>query len=535
MTSTFLDSLARFLRDTAKRPSAQFVSLAAMLVGAKFLVGGPVLTSWRPIDTFESPFLLWKLLIGNFEWLRLIFPHALLLMLGVSPRWEKWESGRQLRIVIVVLGAAVAWSASTYPYNEYFNNGHWADRGMVIVFAACAWKRPIAVPYLTMLAAVLLQQAGHPVGVDTFDWRPILETLCLFSCFVWLAFVPGLNTRHFVLVALALIGTYYFEAGIAKIRFQPTGSWVFEDDLSNLLVAAHMRGWLSWMPDEWIMAIVRPIRSVSIALTIFTVIAELGFLLIFVHRKFCRPILLMAAAMHFGIYLMAGILFWKWILLNMLWFWFFGRDQDDVRKMWFDNRLTAAFAVVLAIFGGRQYFKPQIGVAWWDTNLNEVYEINAIGKSGASYRMSPDAFAPSDVTLVQANYWKLSKEPTLMNVYGSAYNHDQMVAIKNAKSLNELPALQYKFGQIRYNEAWASSFDELMRRNFRSWNEHGFRHRWLKWIGRPPHLWVSPRNAVDKLPENIERVEVTRQAVLGVNDTFLRGERKVIHSVAITN
>jgi len=534
MTSTTLAGVSDLVRANAKRPSVQFVALAGMLVAAKFLVGGPVLTSWRPIETFESPFLLWKLLIGNFEWLQLLFPHALLLMLGVRPRWENWESGRQLRIVVVVLGAAVAWSASTYPYNEYFNHGHWADRAMVLVFAGLAWRRPIAVPYLTMLAAVLLQQAGHPVGVDTFDWRPILETLCLFSCFVWLAFVPGFNTRHFVLVALALIGTYYFEAGIAKLRFRPTGSWVFEDDLSNLLVATHMRGWLSWMPDSWIMTLVRPIRAISPVLTVFTVITELGFLLIFVHRKLCRPFFLMAAAMHLGIYLMAGIFFWKWILMNLLWFWFFSRDQDDVRKVWFDHRLTAAFAIMLAVFGGRQYFKPQIGVAWWDTNLNEVYEIHAIGKSGTSYRISPEAFAPSDVTLVQANYWKLSNESSLMNVYGSAYNHDQFVAIKNARSLDELPALQSKFGQNRYNEAWQLSFDELMRRNFRSWNEHGFRHRWLKWIGRPPHLWVTPRDAVNKLPETIERVDITRQAVLGVNDTFQRGDRKVIHSVSIS-
>lgn len=516
-----------------KHPSCQFVALAGLLVAAKLLVGGPVLTAWRSPDVYNSPFLLWRLLIGNLEWTRLVFPHALLLILGVRPRWDDWESGKRLRIVIIGLGAAVAWSAATYSYNEYFNHGHWGDRVAVLLLTAIAWKRPVAFPYLTMLSAVLLQQAGHPIGVDTFDWRPILETMSLFSCFVWLSFVPRLNTRHFVLVALALIGTYYFEAGIAKLRFRPAGSWILEDDLSNLLVAAHMRGWLGFIPDSWIYAAAHPIRVLSPLLTSFTVVTELGFLLIFVHRRLCRPYLLMAAMMHVGIFLMAGILFWKWILLDLLWFWFFGKEETGVRKIWFDSRLAVVFAIVLAVFGGRQYFRPQIGVAWWDTNMNEVYEIHAIGQSGTDYRLAPDAFAPNDVTLVQANYWKLAKDRTLVNVYGSAYNHDLFVALRDATSLQQLPSLLARFGTNHYNEAWQKSFDELMRRSLRSWNENGFRYRWLRWIGRPPHLWVFPRDAVSKLPETIATIQVTRQRVLGVNGSFQRGEREVIHSVPI--
>ncbi|MDX2022765.1 MAG: hypothetical protein SF187_21195 [Deltaproteobacteria bacterium] len=521
------------LAQLARRPGPDFIILAALLVGAKALVGSPVLTAWRSVDVFTSPFLLWRLIVVNAEWLRLLFPHAVLLVLGVRPRWESWESGQRLRVVIMVLSTAVAWSAATYSYNEYFGHGHWLDRALVLILAGIGWKRPMAVPYLTMLASVLLQQAGHPIGVDSFDWRPILEVMCLFSCFVWLAFLPNLNTRHFVLVALALIGTYYFEAGIAKIRFRPVGSWVFEDDLSNLLIAAHMRGWLSFIPDAWIYAVAHPLRALSPVLTVFTVVTELGFLLLFMHRRLTRPFLLMAAALHVGIFLLAGIFFWKWVLLNLLWFWFFKADQADVRKSWFDHRLTAAFAVVLAVFGGRQYFRPQIGVAWWDTNFNELYEINAIGKSGASYRVAPDEFAPNDVTLVQANYWKLVNGPSLMNVYGSAYNHDLYVALKKATSLDEIPPIYRRFAQNRYNEGWQKSFDELMRRNFRSWNQHGFRHRWLRWIGRPPHLWVFPRNAVAKLPETIVRVDITRQPVLFSSDAVQRGSRDVIHSIKI--
>jgi hypothetical protein len=72
-----------------------------------------------------------------------------------------------------------------------------------------------------------------------------------------------------------------------------------------------------------------------------------------------------------------------------------------------------------------------------------------------------------------------------------------------------------------------------MRRNFRNWNKHGFRHRWLRRIGRPPHLWVFPRDAVAQLPEQIVKVDVTRQPVLFVNDAVQRGPRQVIHSVVV--
>jgi hypothetical protein len=217
--------------------------------------------------------------------------------------------------------ACFAWAGTTFDYNMYLDQGHFLDRALLLIFGVLSRRAPLFIPFFTKMAIVMMRELSFPLFYDDFDWRAATGVRVLFSGFVWLSFLRGLRTVHFVFGAICLVGSYYYYAGKAKVMFGPDQAWVWENELSNLFVNSWTHGWVGFVPQDAVVWVANVLHGFDGPFQLLTVFIELGFVLVFVHRLLTRVWLFLAAALHCGIFAMTGILFWKWIVVDAMLLW----------------------------------------------------------------------------------------------------------------------------------------------------------------------------------------------------------------------
>ena len=113
-----------------------------------------------------------------------------------------------------------------------------------------------------------------------------------------------------------------------------------------------------------------------------TLALQLGALFMCYRRNLTLEWLLGYELLHIGIFLMSGICFWKWILLNIgLIILMKKLDENCLRTVFSRKYFILSLIVILC---SPLYFKP-VWLAWFDTKFNNYYRVEVIGESGSAY------------------------------------------------------------------------------------------------------------------------------------------------------
>ena len=538
------------LRVLGRDPVSELLHVVALLLAV--IVIRPLLLSDIPVAHYEAPSIVASLILEDIynlqraavfatplvpRFLFLIVPTLVFYFTRRRLTWDDWEHGRSMRAAVMVVIGMMAWAGATLPYNVYFDQAHLLDRFLLVFFAAATWSTPLAAPFAARLSILLLRQANFPIGQDTFDYRAIADILVVFSAFVWLSHKKSYHPKHFLLLALAVFGSYYYATGVAKWNFGPPYSWLLENRLSNLTASAYAHGWLSFIPERWFMPLLGFARRFDVPMAAFTLFIEYGSLVAFFLRpSLTRIWILLCALLHFGIFLMSGIFFWKWLVTNLaLFFWMRRGGGAEVVRAMCRNALNLAFGVAVIYFSfDRIWFSPQIGVAWYDTRFMEHYEIHVVDAKGSKYLMHPKSFAPGEVHWEQGAFcYATVGERSLTSIYGTVYDYDLFKRIEAIREPKEALAL-YRQAPICDNPQWRNTFDQFMLRFLGNLNRSGgFQHRWLTWIGRPTHIWLQPQGVLYDGQTPVVRVEVWRTLVLHHQNALHRLEHKRVRSLDI--
>lgn len=467
-----------------------------------------------------------------------LVPTLLFLFAKRLPRWQDFDSGLALRTLIVGLLALLAWTGALGPYNVYLHRGHTEDRLLLIGLTVLAWRTPLAVPLATRWVTIMIREAYVPIAIDDFDYRSVHELLVVFSSFVWLSFIPTLRTKHFFFAAVGCWAAYYFAAGWSKIHYGPAWSWLRDNHLSNLAINSYVRGWLSFVPEHTYLGIHAVLRTLDQGLAAFTLIVELGALFcFFVHPRVARIWFLMCFLFNFGVYLLSGICFWKWMGASLLFFAFARGGGAEVMKAVCRHWLVVGFGI-LVVFTGKErlHFNPQVGVAWYDARLMENYEIIAIGRyTRQSYVVSPNDLNPGETHFVQGRLCYATNERSATGIYGSTGSYRLMMDLEQLDKPEDAmrfiqqgaPCNTPKLRPLR------DRFDDYMVRFFTNLNRWGRPDAWYHWAGPPRHLWEFARGRRYERQEPVTRIELWREVVIRHGDRLHRLERKLVHSVAI--
>jgi hypothetical protein len=302
-------------------------------------------------------------------------------------------------------------------------------------------------------------------------------------------------------------------------------------------MSAHMRGWLTSISDERFNAIIRIIRPYDIVLPIYTLIVEFGALAaFFVCRRLARVWFGLCFLLHTGIYTMTGVFFWKWMLVNIAFIWWFGAKGRPILDKFYQYKLPLVLTCFAIFFSSnRIWYWPQTHVVWYDTQLLDQYDIVVVGKSGERYTVDPNYFAPQDLHIVQGAFcYATDNERAVTHIYGTTGSYDVMKLLNQFTDPKQALALHNR-GPVCSNAPQRQVFDNYMKRFFGNINLYGRPYDWLTQFGCPHHLWIDVRGKEFHEQEKVTHLELWRTLMYAHGGKYHTLEKKLTHKIELPN
>ena len=418
--------------------------------------------------------------------------------------WASWEHGRTLQILVVVAAALVSWRSMTYDYNYFFGQWHGVDRlGVVLLLLAVAWRPLFVLPFLVVLTP-LAWQFGTPLG--GFSLLPDLQFVHLLALFVaFHAASVTLRSRRaapFLFLALVSVAIGYWPSGLEKLSM----SWVFEDRIEFLLSGSYAGGWLAFLSPDQIGSAARLLATVTPPARVVTLVIECGILFLLFRRKLAVALLILLSAFHVIVFLISGICFWAWVVLNLTLLILIWKSSAFADQRVF----TPANGVVAAVLIATSTFWVNSGnLAWFDARANYSYRFEGTGDSGKVYRLPPRFFAPYDYPFTLASFGYLSNEKMLPIVF-SATSRDVARHFEDAQTSDAILRIEAEHGVNEFDAARRDRMVTFIRRFVGAMNVHPERKKRFRPIQAPRLLWTSGGPETYDYSEPIRRVEATQ-------------------------
>ena len=192
-----------------------------------------------------------------------------------------------------------------------------------------------------------------------------------------------------MLVVAASIGGHlgsYFYSGLAKLRLDGGPlSWMLDNQTQQGILIALEKGTYPFAAWPWLTQASYDLVASHPAIgNILVVVVQLLAPIALFRRPLLIAFTLVYDLFHLGVYLIYGLLFWKWILLNLVIVGVFARSRE---------RFSPAFILTgtaMTFLG--QYFVWTAHLAWYDSsNLLSPY-VEAVTADGRSVRVPSAAF-----------------------------------------------------------------------------------------------------------------------------------------------
>jgi hypothetical protein len=475
---------------TARRnpwtPVLQAVLVLGLFTGVRSLVK----LSWPAMEesAYGEAWLLGQLLsrpgpmIATVAW---VFVAAL--------GWQRWgwrrlEVRPASRVIVTAAALALAWAFSAFTHNYRYGQLHLFDRLFLIAMAVGVWFHPAFAFGVAIASKVLIDQFWHPLPRwSTTDYRMVEEVIWLFmACLLARLITRRFRFSLFVFLTLCLVGANYLAPGIEKLRFD----WLASNDLTNIFRANRLNGWLACLTPGQADRLLAVLAVLNTPMLIFTLIVELGALLMLLRRWLAVALLGSLIALHLGIFVASGILFWKWIIIDLALISSLlimrRRDRSEV----FNRRL---FLISLLIIGlGPHWFNVN-WLGWRDSSAVNHFRIEAVGQSGRIYEIPRCDLQPYDKPAAQGRFFFLSDEPTVVWTGGAVFNDQAVRQIAQAETPEQMRQVEHEFGRVYRNPEGRDGLVVLLTQFGRYANANGhLPDSPPQWLRPPHHIWTGP-------------------------------------------
>ena len=442
--------------------------------------------------------------------------------------WRQASKSKSLKRLIMLPVVLITWLSVTYQFNLYYEQGHYFDRVLLVVFAALVYWRPLfLVPFLVLVTAIY-SQFLHPFPANPGWYEPsvLIRALTLFTATIVLPIgtrKESNNTFFFLLVCL--LAASYWKSGTGKFF------WLSHPHLNLLTLGAYANQWLGFLHPATIVAIVKAIGIASIPMMAFAFCLELGSISVGWSKRWLCMFLVGFISFHIGVFATTGMFFWKWILFEVA---FLFVLKSDKKNHWCFFSRCHFIVSVLLILTCSLWANPR-NLSWYDTPLTYRCEIDAIGESGNHYRLKTSCFEPYRDYFTLRPIEHLSEHPQLTSIWGITSNRKLAGEIVGLTNLAEVEALENESGTVFANENNAEKFDRFVTRFFGAHNRIGKMDSIWSHLKTPPHLWTidNPDRHSDLPEEQIQRIEVIQKTYLFDGEEFACIRTREIHSVDI--
>jgi hypothetical protein len=418
-------------------------------------------------------FLLGSLLVGFFlfnQWKKL--------------SWELFENAKWIKWFLVVVAFILTWELVTYDYNYYLDRGHYFDRFLLIALAALILRHPGFVPVFIVVALLFRSQFNYPVdGFSLWDKRVLYDLLILFSVYMIMKLAFKKTAWKFLWLSMCVVGANYFITGVAKIGISPHGyEWLAYDQLNEMFVNAGARGWGMSLSPETFDSVAQALKTFNFPLKLIIFLLEAAGIVLLFRKRLSMILLVGWFLMHVGIFLVGGMFFWKWMVVDMVLFVLLWKMPVSVTEELFDRskRLPAFIAIVTSFI----WLSP-LPIAWHNTSFTQLYSYEAVDEKGEVYLVQKNMLNPYHQWFQYDDFSFLLKEPVLP-VTGFGYTRKYQLA-KETRSTPYLKLVE-NYGVHKYDADKALAFDSFVQDYFKSRNKRLNGQAWWTILAPPHHL-----------------------------------------------
>lgn len=452
--------------------------------------------------------------------------------------WSQQGIPAQFRWFVCLVALLHAWLFSSYEYNFFVAESHFADRLLVLLLgAAVVWKPFFVIPLLLFSWPIHGQFQG-PLG--GYAWTVVYlpaRLLLLFLCTILaqpflrrVAREPkeDFALTEFPLLACTLIAGHYFTPGLAKAWM----GWFHNNDTHLLLVNTHAGGWLHFLETTFVDQLARNMKAMGFVLNGFTFIAEIGALLACWSGRSMRVLVAIWLLMHVAICACSSILFWPWIIIDVLLVaCFFGdfdplalalsRVENEQRKQ---HRLILRFASV-GLIATAFAWTGAVTLAWFDSPVTYNHRFTALMSDGGELPLATSVFAPFDYPITLNNFGQVVDEPTLGVTWGAVNSRKNLAAYRAVSTTEDVLATESEIGVNRFDADSRKQIERFLKRFL----EHG------RYSENQPSWWFTTPSIIQNwrsrsLPDNKALVGIRVERQLSA---FLDGQTKIVKVVPV--
>lgn len=280
--------------------------------------------------------------------------------------------------------------------------GEQAEAGILAAWCAAAvaallaWNRPAWLLFCAFYAFWIKHVAGWATG---FRYHTLLDVLPLYQMPAYLAIAVVIHRllahrqadtqktwRAVLWVAVAMQAANYVAAGIAKATLDGSFlEWPLHNDTTNiLLVALHNKQLLWGDASRLADAVVAGLWAVQRPLAIVLLLAQLGMLAAFTHKRLMLGLFVVIDLLHIGIFAVVGANFWSWFMVNLAIIAAVARVPADAFN-WKSGLVGATLIAIAPVL------IKVIPLAWYDTRaVNSLY-FEVVDDAGRTTRV-PNTF-----------------------------------------------------------------------------------------------------------------------------------------------
>lgn len=446
-------------------------------------------------------------------------------------RWAELDPGIALRCFIGVLAGTLAWTFSVYDYNLYYDQGHYVERVLLVVlFAGSMWRPVLIAPFLLLVYAVT-HQFDHPLACTWTDKRALFDLLALFVAFLCVRLWkprnwPEIPANEFLFLAIVLQAANYFFPGFGKLIM----GWPMVERLDNLFVASYLNGWFGFLSMDQALGWARLIADWNPLLVWGSLILELATLCCLWNRRACQILFLGCILLHGTICLTTGILFWKWIIFDAAIFGLLiGRDRIATAALFAPSRRWVSVALILA---SPFYFDPP-WLAWYDTELNEIYHLEAVTSTGKTFNIPRTLLTPYEVFFAQNKFHFLSPEKFVNGRYGTTPYWEVAHRLDGQPTREIADAVRNEFGELEHNAKKSAAFERFMQRYFANLNRRHATAVIPEILLPPQHIYSTVSEPRFSGQETVVLVRVIHERSLYQRDRVETLKREVLREIEI--
>lgn len=341
-------------------------------------------------------------------------PQALLLLAlcWALARWVHWRdlwscdtaSCDAVRLLLTALGGVLTWNAATRDFDPTQRSPGVGLRLVLVLAAYTTYWTPLGALACAFVLSTGFSFWQHHASFPMRLLQTMAPSLSFLALVASLPFAQSLPPALAIAASASLITflvimqvSHYFITALAKVLLGPKWySWILDNQLHHLVASAYSWGWGRFLRWETYRQLVMTVKRIEKPLQVAAFSLELLAPVALTSASMSMGFSLAFAAFHLGVFVLSGLLFWDWILVDLGMVALLAALPSSVLEAAFGIwPLLVSLAVLIAFPLRHQVWKP-MPLGWFDTPLCAKVHWDAIGQSGKVYGVYNNFMCPHE-------------------------------------------------------------------------------------------------------------------------------------------